>query len=138
MPFYEYRCSHCQTVSTIRRSIQEMDLPAACVSDGATLERVFSPTRNIHVPIAFRAVGKGGTEGGNSWSDIHAHTEKELAHIKEIDGRPVEIVPTAEYMSMAGAGGNGKPTVESQEAKVGPVLDKAFKKAWEQQKVVNF
>lgn len=41
----------------------------ACASGHGPTERIFSPTRNIFVPIAF----------GYTWSDFHDETEKEMA-----------------------------------------------------------
>lgn len=44
--------------------------PHCGLCDGST-ERIFSPTSNIHIPMAFQ----------HTWSDFHDETEKELAHM---------------------------------------------------------
>ncbi len=81
MARYDYRCAKCLTVSTLRRLIGEMDDPADCLNCGSPLARLFTPTTNIHIPIAFRQVLTGGDAGGGglSWSDFHDKSEREMA-----------------------------------------------------------
>lgn len=75
MPNYEYRCPKCQTVSTLRRLIDEMDDPAGCLACGTSMARQFAPTNMIFVPEHFH----------NTWSDFHEVTEKELAKDPNIE-----------------------------------------------------
>lgn len=87
MPSYEFRCTHCGTRSTLRRLLSEWDEPVKSLCCGADMERQFSPTQNIHVPLHFRQVLAGGAEGPGqlSWSDFHEESERELAKNPNIE-----------------------------------------------------
>ena len=99
MPRYEYRCPECQTTSTLRRLIGEMDDPADSLCCGAPLARQFTPSSNIFVPTSFRQVLTGGAAGGGglSWSDFHDKSEREMAH-------DPNVIPYSEAMSKPGMG----------------------------------
>lgn len=81
MPHYDYRCTHCGDLATLRRLISELDEPVESLCCGAEMRLQFSPNANIFVPLHFRQWGTGGTEGGGqlSWSSFHDETERELA-----------------------------------------------------------
>lgn len=128
MPRYDYRCTHCGSTVTLRRPVSEFDDPVECLMDGATMDFQFSASAAIHIPGSFKAVKRDGSEGGGqlSWSDFHSHSERELAHIKELDGRPVEIVPTQEYLSRA----TYESPDASKHAEVSKSVDKAYDEAY--------
>lgn len=103
---YEYACEHCDDRMTLRRPIDQMDDPVESLCCGAPASRVFTPTSNIFVPVAFRQVLTGGAPGGGqtSWSDIFDCSERELAHMKDDDGNPVEVMPYNRALSQPGVG----------------------------------
>jgi putative FmdB family regulatory protein len=74
MPLYEFQCSDCGRVMAHRRRFEHMDAPGPLCSCGTSepTKRIFSPTRNLFVPIAF----------GYTWSDFHDVTETELARTR--------------------------------------------------------
>lgn len=76
-----------------------MDDPAESLCCGAPLERQFSPTTNIFIPLHFRQFHTGGQPagGGLSWSDFHDESEKELAKNEHIE-------PSQRALSRPGAG----------------------------------
>lgn len=86
MPHYDYRCPEGHT-TTLRRLISEREAPAACGECGQQSDVTFSPTSNIHVPIAFKQVLTGGDPGGGqlSWSDFHDVSERELARNPNVE-----------------------------------------------------
>lgn len=100
MPRYEFGCD-CGAVETIRRSVEAMDDPLSCAC-GRLMARRFTPTSAIHIPIAFQQVREGGAPGGGqySWSDFHDCTERELAHLKDANGREIHVEPTNRARSM--------------------------------------
>lgn len=117
MPRYDYRCPHCSGVTTLRRSIDEMDAPAESLCCGAAMERVFTPTNNLFVPIAFQA-----KYGATTWSDVHDVTERQLAHVEGVE-------PMNRAMSQPGAGLSGQSIREKRAEEVGARVDAAYKEA---------
>ncbi len=87
LPTYQFRCTHCGQVASLRRLISEFDDPIDSLCCGAKMERQFSPNVNILVPLHFRQVLTGGAEGPGqlSWSDFHEETERELARNPNIE-----------------------------------------------------
>lgn len=82
MPFYEFKCRECGVTAQERRSYDAMNEPGKpCAKCGGSPERIFSPTNNLFVPLAYQ----------HTWSDFHDETEKELAR----------KYPDAERMSTA-------------------------------------
>lgn len=86
MAKYDYRCPEGHT-TTVRRLISEREVPAACGTCGKASSVTFSPTSNIHIPIAFKQWQTGGVPGGGqtSWSDFHDVSERELAKNPNIE-----------------------------------------------------
>lgn len=103
-----------------------MDAPATC-SCGQVAERLFTPTQNVHIPTHFKAVRANGAEGGYSWSDFHARSERELAHVKELNGRPVEIVPAREAASRS----SYMSPEKAREKEISDSVDRAYKRAFD-------
>jgi hypothetical protein len=62
-------------MASLRRSIADMDAEAVCLGCGHAMERQFSTTSNLFVPMHFRY----------TWSDFHDETEKELAKDPRIE-----------------------------------------------------
>lgn len=122
MPRYEFACGHCNGRLTIRRPIDEMDDPVESLCCGAPAARVFTPTSNIHIPIHFRQVLSDGSLGGGSysWSDFHGETERELAHMPEVE-------PYNRAMSQPGAGLSKRSKAEKKAEAVSVEIDRAFK-----------
>lgn len=75
MPRYEYRCPKCGKEMSVRRPFSEFEEPTWCLDCGTQVERQFSTTSNLHIPMHMQA--KHGA--GLSWSDFHDVSEKELA-----------------------------------------------------------
>ena len=123
MPTYEFRCALGHTEAR-RRSFANMDAPTDCSTCGQRSERQFTPTQNVHIPLRFKAVRANGVEGGYSWSDFHSHTEKELAHLKELNGAPVEIVPAREWDSRSR--GDGR---KARQAEIEAGVERAYDRA---------
>lgn len=130
MPLYEYQCGTCDGRIERRRFFADREAPFLCECGGQMAPQ-FSPNGQIHIPIHFKSVRQGGAEGGYSWSDFHGDTtEKDLAHIKELNGRPVEIVKTEEYLSMAGTGHRTREQKrQAREKEIETGLTTAFAKA---------
>ena len=128
MPTYDYSCVRCGSRALLRRLISEFDSPADCLMCGQAMERLFTPSSNIFVPISFRAVLTGGAVGGGqlAWSDFHDHTEKELAHLKDDAGRPIELAPYNRAMSQPGVGVSKKEQRKAHEAGVEKHVERAF------------
>lgn len=86
---YDYRCPRCQLRITLRRLVSEMDDPVGCLHCGQDMERMFTPTSNIHIPVHFKQVLTGGFAGPGqlSWSDFHDESERELAKDPHIEKR---------------------------------------------------
>ena len=133
MPLYEYECESCGETRDQRRSFAERSAPLACSWCGRPMAPLFTPNNQIHIPVHFKSVRQGGAEGNYSWSDFHGDTsEKDLAKIKEINGRPVEIFPTREFMSMAGTGKRtSEQRIEAREKDIEAGLTVALHKARE-------
>lgn len=108
MPLYEFRCPSCEGEVALRRSFAAMDDPAQC-DCGGSMERQFTPTRNVHIPISFKSFlqdGSNAAGGGQlSWSDFHDKTERELA-------RDPNVVSYQEAMSKPGAGVTKKDAID--------------------------
>ena len=124
---YVYQCPKCNKEATLRRVVEDFDDPVDCLDCGRSMVHVFTPNANIQIPIAFRAVRKGGLEGGYTHSDFYDHSEKELANLKTLHGERVEIIRQNEFLSGAGMG--QKRTIEDFEAEVSPLVDKAAETA---------
>ena len=69
MPVYVFTCRSCGETAQERRGYDAMNDPGPSCKCGHPTDRIFSPTSNLFVPLAFQ----------HTWSDFHDVTERELA-----------------------------------------------------------
>ncbi len=126
---YVFACGHCNGQFTLRRPIDEMDDPVESRCCGAQATRLFVPTSNIHIPIHFRQVLSDGSPGGGNtrWDDIHDVSLRELAHLKDENGQPIEVMPYNRALSQPGAGLSKRSKAEKKAEAVSAEIDKTYR-----------
>lgn len=88
--------------------------------------RQFTPTNNIFLPIHFRNWLTGGVPGGGqySWSDFHDVSPREMAHLKDADGQPLNLMSRNEALSKPGVGSK-----RDREREATPAFEAAYVEA---------
>lgn len=101
MPRYEFRCPKCSEETILKRSFAAMDDAVDCLHCGTAMERLFSLTNNLHIPLHFRMLRTGGAPAGGriTFEDIHGvSSERELARTMP------DLEPYNRVMSRPGVG----------------------------------